>query len=139
MRLRILVLPFLAIVPVVGCEEFNTQDANIPESKAPPAKVDPDNSGVNERDRPGELKTPLDQGQNTADVERTAEIRRKVLAINDISIDGQNVKIITEEGKVTLRGPVATDAEKEAIFRAAVEVAGDGNVVNELEVLPPKP
>lgn len=131
MRWSLLFIPFIAL-PFLGCEEFNTKDAKLPETKAP------DNSGVNERDRTGELKTPLDQGQNSADVERTAEIRRKILAIKDVSIDAQNVKVITENGRVTLRGPVATETEKEAVFQAAVEVAGAENVMNELEVPAPK-
>jgi hyperosmotically inducible periplasmic protein len=137
MRKRFFALPMLAAL-AVGCEEMNTKDAAIPE-KSPSTQPAPNNSEVNERDRSGETVTPLDQGQNSADVERTAEIRRKILAIPDASIDAQNVKVITEDGKVTLRGPVASETEKEAVFAAAVEVAGESNVINELEVSPTRP
>ena len=80
------------------------------------------------------MKTPLDQGQSSADVERTAEIRRRILEIPDVSVSAQNVKVITANGSVTLRGSVASEAEKEAIYRTAVDVAGEDNVMNELEV-----
>lgn len=147
MRLRTLTLIGLAAI-AAGCDDLDT-DGVLPEvsterSTVPPT-VDPepppaaDNSAVNERDRDGAEKTPLDQGQDSTDVERTAEIRRKVLSLPEISINARNVKIITVDGQVTLRGPVASEAEKEAIYRAAVEVAGEENVVNELEVSQPNP
>jgi hyperosmotically inducible periplasmic protein len=136
MRWKIVAIP-MVVLAFLGCEEFNTSDAKMPDTKNPDA-TSPDNSAVNERDRAGDLKTPLDQGQNTADVERTATIRQKILAIEDISVSAQNVKVITENGRVTLRGPVASETEKEAVFQAAVEVAGAENVMNELEVIPSK-
>jgi hyperosmotically inducible periplasmic protein len=129
-RLVFAVLAFATIA--AGCDELNTQNAKIPD------RASPDNSQVNERDRSGEMKTPLDQGQSSADIERTAEIRRRILEIPDVSVNGQNVKVITANGNVTLRGPVASDAEKEAIYRAAVDVAGEDNVMNELQVPTPK-
>jgi hyperosmotically inducible protein len=147
MRLRILALIGLAAF-AAGCDDMQTngpipdvtdERTDIPPTVDPDPTLPPDNSGVNERDRDGVEKTPFDQGQNSADVERTAEIRRKVLELDDISINARNVKIITENGHVTLRGPVASEAEKEAIYRAAVEVAGEENVVNELEVSDPNP
>jgi len=137
MRWTFLSVPLLAVLST-GCDELDTKSATLPE-KAPPVATSPDNSGVNERDRSGNAKTPLDQGQSKEDVERTAEIRRKILAIKDVSINAQNAKVITESGKVTLRGPVASEEEKESLFKAAVEVAGEANVVNELEVVPVKP
>lgn len=131
MQKAFLALPLLTVL-MAGCEDLNTETAKIPTA------TPPDNSKVNERDRDDAKKTPLDQGQSSADVERTAEIRRRVLEIPDISVNGQNVKIITANGNVTLRGPVASEAEREAIYRSAVNVAGEENVMNELEVPSPK-
>ncbi len=131
MRFKILALLALAAI-ATGCDELDTQTAKIPETSPP------DNSQVNERDRSGNMKTPLDQGQSSADVERTAEIRRRILEIPDVSLSAQNVKVITANGNVTLRGTVASEAEKEAIYRTAVDVAGEDNVMNELQVPPPK-
>ena len=53
-----------------------------------------------------------------------------------MSVNAQNVKIITQSGKVTLRGPVKTEEEKAQIAKMAEEVAGPGNVDNQLEVQP---
>jgi hyperosmotically inducible periplasmic protein len=131
MRCTLLAL-IVAVGLTAGCDELNTQTAKLPDAKTPP-----DNSGVNARDS-DLAKTPIDQNENRADIERTAEIRRKVLEIPDASINARNVKIITQNRIVTLRGPVASQDEKEAVFRIAVEVAGAENVVDELEVPPPK-
>ena len=94
----------------------------------------PDNTTVNKRDANASTKTPLDQKENQADVSLTAKIRQQVLDVKDLSIDARNVKIITADGKVTLRGPVKSSEERETIERIARNVAGAGNVENQLEV-----
>ena len=99
-----------------------------------PGSVEPDNTAVNKRDRDSSAKTPIDQNENQRDVNITAEIRKAVLATKDMSINARNVKIITADGKVTLRGPVNSEEEKEAIDAAAKNVAGKDNVTNEIEV-----
>jgi hyperosmotically inducible periplasmic protein len=101
---------------------------------AGPSSVQPDNSAVNERDRDPNAKTPIDQDENQRDVNITAEIRKAVVAHENMSINGQNVKIITSAGKVTLRGPVNSQVEKEVIDRIAKKVAGKDNVTNEIDV-----
>ncbi len=52
----------------------------------------------------------------------------------EMSVNAHNVKIVTQDGRVTLRGPVKDAAEKDAIEKIAVEVAGAGHVDNQLEV-----
>ena len=94
----------------------------------------PDNTGVNERDRDPNAKTPLDQGENEADRKTTAEIRQRIVNADNMSINARNVKIITSGGKVTLRGPVNSAAEHDTIVRFAREVAGENNVDDHLEV-----
>ena len=79
-------------------------------------------------------KTPLDQGQNSADVKLTADIRKAIMDDKAMSMNAQNCKIITQNGMVTLRGPVDTIAEKESIEAKAKAVAGVTNVDNQLEV-----
>lgn len=101
---------------------------------AGPSSSEPDNSAVNERDRDANAKTPIDQNENQRDVNITAEIRKGVLAHENMSINGRNVKIITADGKVTLRGPVNSLEEKDAIDRIAKNVAGKDNVDNQIEV-----
>jgi osmotically-inducible protein OsmY len=78
--------------------------------------------------------TPLDQGNNKADLATTAEIRKEILDAKDMSVNAQNVKIITNGGKVTLRGPVNTAQEKQRIGEIAMKHASPANVDNQLEV-----
>lgn len=107
-------------------------------SVTPPANTAPDNTGVNERDRDGANKTPIDQNENKTDVKITADIRMKIVNQEGMSIDARNVKIITQDGKVTLRGPVASEDEKATVEGFAKNVAGDGNVTSQLEVVKPE-
>jgi hypothetical protein len=96
--------------------------------------IEPDNTRVNQRDADTDLtKTPRDQGQNEADIETTAAIRKRVVDM-DLSTNAENVKIITAAGKVTLRGVVESDEEKQKIERIARELAGEGMVENQLMV-----
>src|SRR5262245_21361154 len=94
-----------------------------------------DNTAVKARDRGSEAKTPIDQNENKKDVGITAEIRKRVVDTK-MSIDAQNIKIITQDGKVTLRGPVKTAEEKGQIEKFALEVAGAGNVDSQIEIEP---
>ena len=79
------------------------------------------------------VKTPFDQNENKADIDTTAEIRRQVVE-TEMSTNAHNVKIITQNGKVTLRGPVQSLTEKQRIEEIALAVAGRGNIDNQLEV-----
>jgi hyperosmotically inducible periplasmic protein len=94
---------------------------------------DRDNTAVNQRDRSDNAVTPLDQHQNQEDIDITADIRRQVVD-SEMSVNAQNVKIVTQDGNVTLRGPVETDDERRKIETIAREVAGDTKVDNQLEV-----
>jgi hyperosmotically inducible protein len=94
----------------------------------------PDNTKVNERDKAKSQPT-ADQAKNSAtDRDIMQKIRKAVVADKSLSTYGHNVKIISQQGKVTLKGPVHTDEEKKNIEAKAVEVAGAGNVTNMLEV-----
>ena len=91
------------------------------------------NTGINDRDRDGGSLTPMDQGGG-ADRDITAAVRKAVVADSALSYDAKNVKIITQAGKVTLRGPVKTDAEKTSIEGKAKAVSGVTSVDDQLEV-----
>jgi hyperosmotically inducible periplasmic protein len=80
-------------------------------------------------------KTSFDQNENQTDIDITANIRKRVVD-TEMSVNAQNVKIITQDGKVTLRGPVKSADEKTQIEKLAQEVAGTENVDNQLEVQP---
>ena len=78
-------------------------------------------------------KTPIDQNEDQPDIDITAKIRKQVVDTK-MSVEAQNVKIITQDGKVTLRGPVKTAEEKKQIEDIARAVAGAGNVESQLEI-----
>jgi hyperosmotically inducible periplasmic protein len=94
----------------------------------------PDNSAVNQRDSGNQTLTPIDQSNKPEDLKMTREIRRALVKDHQLSMDAKNVKIITIDGAVTLRGPVKTEQEKADIAAKAAQLAGDSNVHNELEV-----
>jgi osmotically-inducible protein OsmY len=94
----------------------------------------PDNTSVNKRDRNSSEPT-ADQGKdNRSDRERERQIRREIVKDKSLSTYGHNVKVISEHGKVTLKGPVHSEEEKRAIEEHARKYAGDGNVMDEITV-----
>jgi osmotically-inducible protein OsmY len=97
----------------------------------PPA---PDNTEVNRT----ESMTAQDQGSSAADRETTRKIRAAVVADKGLSTYAHNVKIITKNGQVTLKGPVSSADEKSNVEAKAAEVVGAKNVTNEITVTPPK-
>ena len=94
----------------------------------------PDNTKVNTRDRDSAQPTADRAKNNLSDRQIMQNIRKSVMADKSLSTYGHNVKIISEHGKVTLKGPVHTDEESHNIESKAKEVAGDGNVENQLTV-----
>jgi len=100
------------------------------DSQNPP----PDNTSVNKRDRNSSEQT-ADQAKNTlSDREIMRHIRRDVVKDKSLSTDAHNIKIISEHGKVTLKGPVHSEDEKKAIEEHAQKYAGDGNVTDAITV-----
>ncbi len=78
--------------------------------------------------------TPVDQKNDQPDIDLTASIRRSLVADRDLSMNAKNVKIISRNGNVTLRGVVESDAEKARIEDEATRIAGVLNVDNDLDV-----
>jgi len=96
--------------------------------------TDADNSRVNKRDRNSAALTPMDQGGSESDRKLTQQIRQELMKDKSLSFTAKNVKIITIGGKVTLRGPVKSDAERSAVEGAARRAAGSGQVESQLEI-----
>ena len=92
-----------------------------------------DNTGKNVRDRDDQSETATDQSNNPADIKMTADIRKMVVGDGSLSMMAKNVKIITVDGAVTLRGPVETEKEKAAIESHAKQ-GGAKKITNELEI-----
>jgi sporulation protein YlmC with PRC-barrel domain len=96
--------------------------------------ADVNNTARNARDRDNQTLTPGDQGSSASDVETSRQIRKEITATKDFSVNARNVKIITANGRVTLRGPVKNEEEKRLIGEIAGRIAQAQNVDNQLEV-----
>ena len=91
----------------------------------------PDNTKVNERDRDKASPTADQQKMNTGDRELTQKIRKAVMADKSLSTYAHNVKIISQDGTVTLKGPVRSEEEKKTIEAKAIEIAGSASKVDD--------
>ena len=111
---------------VASAQEPTTQQAS-------PAA---DNTKVNERDRSQNEPTADQQKDNRSDRDITQQIRQSLMKDKSLSTYAHNVKIVTQNGQVTLKGPVRSEDEKKAIETKASEVAGDGKVTSELNIKP---
>jgi hyperosmotically inducible protein len=96
----------------------------------------PDNTKTNQGDASKSAVTADQQKMNPADRDTTKQIRSALTSDKSLSTYAHNVKIITRNGKVTLKGPVRSEDEKSAIEAKATEVAGSGNVTNHLTIAP---
>ena len=97
-------------------------------------KAKPDNTATNERDRSGETKTSGDQSNNSADLRITQAIRRALMKDRELSTTAKNIKVVTANGQVTLRGPVKTVQEKAKVDQIARSAAGGAQIDDQLEV-----
>ena len=97
-------------------------------------KAKPDNTATNGRDRSGETKTSGDQSNSSADLKTTQAIRQALMNDGELSMTAKNIKIITANGHVTLRGPVKTAQEKAKINQLAKSAAGGAQIDNQLDV-----
>jgi hyperosmotically inducible protein len=116
-----------AWVVAAGCAQ-----RDVDKRKDPPAA---DDTKKNARDR-SDTVTPLDQKEDSRDIEITAEVRKELVGNHDLSMTAKNVKVVTRDGVVTLRGPVETDAEKATVHAAAQKVVGDQRVDDQIEIAP---
>jgi osmotically-inducible protein OsmY len=109
------------------------------EPTTPPAPVSSelDNTERNVRDSNNTTLTPEDQKETAADRKITAAIRRAVVKKKSLSMDAHNVKIITINGAVTLRGPVENTAEKNKLQAITEKTKGVKQVDNQLEIKTP--
>ena len=112
----------LAVLAFAGCNDAKTTASHAAPAVSDGTAVKRDNTEVNVRDRSDAAKTPIDQNENKKDIDITANIRKRVVDTK-MSVNAQNVKIITQDGKVTLRGPVKSADEKAQIEKMAQEVA----------------
>lgn len=116
-------LMMISALSFVACDR-NDQPRNV---------SDRDNTGINVRDRDMRTVTPTDQSETEADRVLTQRIRAVIVDDSNFSTNAKNIKIITVNGVVTLRGPVLNQVEKEAIVRKISTINGVQRVDNQLE------
>jgi len=100
--------------------------------------TNPDNTKNNERDRAKNSPTADQQKESRSDLDITRDIRRAITKDKALSTYAHNIKIITQNGNVTLKGPVRSEDEKAAVEAKANEIAGATHVKSEIEIAPGK-
>lgn len=125
-----LAIVFVSALLIIGCSKSRSER----EQASAPAAVEADNSGRNVRDRDNATKTAGDQSENEQDRTITQDLRKAVSSDDTLSTNAKNVKIITSDGTVTLRGPVKNQKEKADIEAKAKQIAGVKSVDNQLEI-----
>ncbi|MGE0869781.1 MAG: BON domain-containing protein [Kofleriaceae bacterium] len=114
----------LAIASIAACK--SDQDTSS-------TKVAADNTARNARDQ-DTAPTADNAGNSSSDVEVTQKIRKAVIEDSSLSTNAHNCKIVVQDGKVTLVGPVASEVERKRVEQIAEAIVGDRNVSNQLEV-----
>jgi len=100
------------------------------------AQTPADNTKVNTQDRASGAVTADQQKENAGDRDLTKKIRQSLTKDKSLSTYAHNVKIVSQGGQVTLKGPVRTEEEKRIVATRATDIAGAGHVVNEITVAP---
>lgn len=118
--------PFKVVLPIfillTGLGYSQTPDSTAPQ---------PDNTKVNQRDRNSGEPTADQQKINPTDRALTRNIRRSIMADKSLSTYAHNIKIISQNGAITLKGPVKSDDEKASVIAKAVAVAGSPDKVTD--------
>lgn len=78
--------------------------------------------------------TPQDQGGTEIERTTTANIRKALMDNKALSFTAKNVKVITANGTITLRGSVPTQREKDEIVAATKKHAGSYTVSDQIEI-----
>jgi hyperosmotically inducible protein len=94
----------------------------------------PDNTRINTRDQDNRTLTPQDQPNRQTDVQVAANVRKALIADHSLSTNAQNVKIVAQDGLVTLRGPVNSAAEMAKVETLAAGANGVTQVRSELDI-----
>jgi len=121
---------YATVLTLLSCGAWTVQ------AQSTPSQERQDNTRINQRDRNPNEPTADQQKNNPSDRDITQQVRQAIIKDKSLSSYAHNVKVITQNGQVTLKGPVRSDEEKRAIEAKATEIVGDGKVTSELEVKP---
>jgi hyperosmotically inducible protein len=137
-RKRSKIRPFVAMLALLATPGMffiqNSAASDSGRTSSDAYTVAPENTGINVRDRSPGAVTPFTQSNNRSDIEMTRQIRRALMRDKSLSTTAKNIKVITVDGTVILRGPVKSEHEKAAITDKALQIAGNGHVNDQLEV-----
>ncbi len=132
MHKRTLLVALLLLCGTVALSSAQQAPAN---SSADTGASAPDNTKVNKRDRNQAEPTADQQKENKSDRELARNVRRSLVKDKSLSTYAHNIKVVAQDGKVTLKGPVRSAEEKQAIEAKAAEAAGGADKINsEIEV-----
>jgi len=120
----------VAVLAASACSDREQKDLTAPVGAA---SSEVDNTARNVRDRDAANLTPLDQSNSAPDLALTQTIRQGITSDDSMSMQARNVKVITQNGVVTLRGPVETEQERATIESLAKD-AGATRIDNQLEI-----
>lgn len=126
-----------SLTTVVACEDKKPESTSTTSAAMGNDKGAGDNTKQNEVDRNANTVTPLDQGNNAADLEATQNIRKALMGDDSLSSNAKNAKVVTNAGVITLRGAVNSAAEKAALEGYAKKNAGANRVDNQLTIAAP--
>lgn len=133
MRKQLFLLSALCL-SLTACESMTTSSGTGSSQQGQNRGAAADNTGRNVRDRSGQTLTAGDQPENEMDRTITKRIREALMDDDSLSTNAKNVKIMTINGVVTLRGPVNNDREKNEIGRKAKAINGVRSVDNQIEI-----
>jgi hyperosmotically inducible periplasmic protein len=128
-----LLLPLFASILMVYSSQ-GQQAAPTPRDPTVSDSTKADNTKRNSSDQNKNTDTAEKQSNSKDDLALTEKIRQAVMKDSSLSMNAKNVKIIAQDGKITLKGPVDSQKEKDTIGTDAVEIAGKDKVDNQLEV-----
>lgn len=111
-----------------------TSPAASQSASQPVTGSDADNTRLNRRDRNDATKTPTDQSNHSSAVDLVAKVRKAIVHDDSLSMKAHNIKIVANNGVVTLRGPVASADEKARVEKDVAGVRGVSSVDNQLDI-----
>jgi len=142
MRKSVSIVPSLGLILALFGSQGSLWAQDPPEAQEPAdksAQAAPDNTAKNQRDRNKAEPTADQQKENKSDRELSRQIRRALVEDKSLSTYAHNIKVITQNGQITLKGPVKSDEEKQAVEAKAAQVAGGADrIKSEIEVAPNK-
>jgi hypothetical protein len=123
--------------PSLTSPSLTSPSLTSPSPSSPSSAAREQNPDNTETNRPGNTSTAAradQQGQSAQDRELARKIRRAVVTDKSLSTYAHNVKIIAQNGVVTLKGPVRSEEERSAVKAKAVQIAGADSVKDEMSV-----